>query len=57
MTGTNMAPKISPTAPGRNGFKYQARYGVLVVCVDEAHQREVYEQLLLTGLKLKVVAV
>lgn len=52
-----MAPKLSPTAPGRNGFKHQARFGVLVICVDEAHQRQVYEQLLKMGFKLKVVAV
>ena len=52
-----VAPKISPTAPGRNGFKYQARLGVLVICLDEAHQREVHDKLLMMGFKLKVVAV
>lgn len=43
--------------PGRNCFKYTPRYGVIVLCKDEQHQRAIYNQLIATGLKVKVVAV
>jgi hypothetical protein len=52
-----MAPKLSPKAPGVNGFKHRPRFGVVVLCRDEAHQRAVYERLVKMRLKLKVVAV
>lgn len=46
-----------PKAPGRNGFKYQQQYGVIVVCRDERHQEQVYTRLRARGLKCKVVTV
>jgi hypothetical protein len=49
--------KAPPKAPGRNGFKYQQQYGVIVVCRDEAHQERVYTTLSARGLKCKVVTV
>lgn len=38
-------------------FKYKSQYGVVVVCDSEEHQKEIYEKLVVTGLKLKVVCV
>jgi len=38
-------------------INYKEQYGVIVMCVDESHQREVYETLKKKGLKLKVVTV
>ena len=50
-------PKPARPAPGPNGFKYRRRFGVIVLCQDEAHQRGVYAALKAAGYKLKVVAV
>jgi hypothetical protein len=45
-------------APGRNGFKYQERYGVIVLCEDAADQKTIFEKLKNLGFdKLKVVTV
>lgn len=49
--------KPARPAPGRNGFKYRPRHGVIVICRDELHQRDVYAALKAAGFKLKVVAV
>lgn len=38
-------------------FVYQPKYGIVVLCADEAEQKSLYEKLLALGLKLKVVAV
>lgn len=38
-------------------FKYKQQYGVVVICKDEAEQREIYERLRAEGYTLKVVAV
>ena len=43
--------------PGENGFKYQPKYGLVVVCKDEAHQQTLFNKLTRQGLKLKVVCV
>ena len=45
------------SAPGRNGFKYRQRYGVIVICRDEAHQRDVFQALKRAGHKIRVVTV
>ena len=34
---------------------YREQYGVIVICVDEAHQRQVFETLEQYGWRLKVV--
>lgn len=39
-----------------SAFNYQEQYGVIVMCTDEAHQREVYETLAGMGYDCKVVA-
>lgn len=38
-------------------FAYVPKYGIVVLCADEAEQKSLYEKLLAMGLKLKVVAV
>jgi len=38
-------------------FNYRQQYGVIVICKDEKEQREIYENLLKSGLTLKVVTV
>lgn len=49
--------KVDPKAPARNGFKYKPKFGVIVNCDDESHQKNVYEQLTEQGYNLKVVVV
>lgn len=49
-------PKQQKT-PGKNGFKYRPKYGLVVVCRDEKHQEALFNKLQKMGLKLKVVAV
>lgn len=43
--------------PGENGFKYKQKYGLVVPCLDEAHQQRLYAKLVKQGLKPKVVCV
>lgn len=50
-------PPLPGKAPGVNRFKYQPKYGVIVLCRDEAHHRAVYEQLRGQGHTCKVVRV
>ncbi len=38
-------------------YSYEAQYGVIVVCKDEAHQQSVYEDLSERGYECKVVVV
>jgi hypothetical protein len=38
-------------------YKYRPQHGVIVVCEDETHQREVYDRLRGDGLRCKVVTV
>ena len=40
-----------------NGFKYKERFGVIVLCRDEAEHKVVYERLKAEGYKCKVVRV
>ncbi len=44
-------------AYGKNGFKYQPKYGVVILCDNENHQQSIYEKLKEQGYKLKVVVV
>lgn len=57
MATFNPSPKVDPKAPAKNGFKYQPKYGVIVICDDEAHQQQVYDNLKSQGYRLKVVVV
>ncbi|BBI66791.1 MULTISPECIES: hypothetical protein [unclassified Psychrobacter] len=49
--------KVDPKAPAKNGFKYKPKFGVIVNCDDESHQKYVYDQLNTQGYSLKVVVV
>lgn len=43
---------------GKNGFKYQEQYGLIIRCKDESEQKKLFEQLKNEGYKkIKVVAV
>lgn len=44
---------VSETAPSDSSYK--AQYGVIVICKDEADQRDVYDRLTAGGLECKVV--
>jgi hypothetical protein len=44
-------------APGKNGFKYRERYGVIVICRDAREQQAIFDKLKRQGLTLKVVTV
>lgn len=54
-------PKTATTPPakrpGENGFRYQPKYGLVIVCRDEAHQQQLYSRLTKQGLKTKVVCI
>lgn len=43
--------------PGQNGFKYRPKFGLVVVCKDEAHQQVLFKRLTKLSLKIKVVCV
>jgi hypothetical protein len=47
----------SKTPPGRNGYKYKARFGLVVTCSDEQTQQEQYKRLKALGYKVRVVCV
>ena len=51
-------PKPAESAPAalKKPSAYREQYGVIVLCDDEAHHRQVYEQLLAQGHRCKVVA-
>jgi len=42
---------------GPNQFKYRPKYGVIVICRDEAHQKQMHETLKAEGHKTRVVTV
>lgn len=43
--------------PGRNGFKYRSRFGLIVPCRSEQDQQEKFAKLKAQGLKVRVVCV
>lgn len=47
---------VNPSGEKEAGFSYKEQYGVIVMCEDEAHQKEVYESLSGMGYDCKVVA-
>ena len=57
MATRKKTPNIDPKAPARNGFKYKPKFGVIINCDDESHQKSVYNQLNKQGYSLKVVVV
>ena len=51
-----MARTPLPGSPERpKPDRYREQYGVIVICEDETHQREVFETLKRYGWKLRVV--
>ena len=57
MATLKKTPTVDQKAPTKNGFKYKPKFGVIVNCDDENHQKYVYEQLNQQGYSLKVVVV
>lgn len=45
------------TAPGRNGFNYKPKFGLVITCKDELTQQEHFQRLKALGYKLRVVCV
>jgi ParB-like chromosome segregation protein Spo0J len=57
-----LAELAGTPAPGdvgatENGFEYQEKYGVIVECRDESHQKRIFDDLSAAGEKCRVVAV
>jgi len=53
-----LASLVPPAPPGGQDpgpDNYKEQYGVIVICRDEAHQKEVYEELTTAGHQCKVV--
>ena len=50
-------PGMSTEKPKQKPWAYKPRYGIIVVCKDEADQIRKFEQLKKRGLKLRVVVV
>ncbi|MDR2507620.1 MAG: hypothetical protein LBD67_06455 [Candidatus Accumulibacter sp.] len=48
---------MAKEAPGRNGFKYRSRYGIIILCEDEKAQETLFYKLKAEGYKIKVVTV
>lgn len=55
--GNDALPERAPKQPAKPAFKYKPKFGIVVLCDDERHQRRVYNALRRQGLKLKVVCV
>lgn len=53
---TDEEEESSAGADKDTAFNYQEQYGVIVMCTDEEHQKEVYETLAGMGYDCKVVA-
>lgn len=52
------APSVQPRkTPGRNGFKYKPRFGLIIPCRDEQDQQSKFATLKAQGLKARVVCV
>ncbi len=49
--------KLPANAPGINNFKYKAQFGVVVICRDEEHHRQVWLDLTGRGYTCKAVRV
>lgn len=47
--------QIKSEVPAVRRHRYREQYGVIVVCIDEAEQQAVYEELRGRGWKLRVV--
>jgi len=52
-----MADRKKLKTPGKNGFKYRPKFGVIVLCDNEREQQTTYEKLKRQGHALRVVTV
>jgi len=43
--------------PGKNGFKYRERHGIIILCEDAKAQERLFNQLKAQGYRLRVVTV
>lgn len=43
--------------PGRNGFNYKPKFGLVVPCRDELEQQQKFAQLKAMGIRARVVCV
>jgi len=43
--------------PGKNGFVYRERYGIIILCQDARAQERLYNKLKAQGYRLRVVTV
>ncbi len=50
------APELPPGAPGKNGYAFRQKFGVIVLCADEAHQAALFRRFRGEGLQCKVVS-
>ena len=50
-------PSNSDLGATDNGFQYQEKYGVIVECRNEGHQKQVFDELIAAGHTCRVVAV
>ena len=49
---------LASAGQGKKGkYTYKPQYGVIVICSDEKHQKQVFEHLKQFGYKLKIVSV
>lgn len=49
-------PPLPPKAPGRNRYRHRHQQGVILICEDQAAQRQLYEALTaIKNCKIKVV--
>lgn len=47
----------TPKTPGKNGFKYRDKYGLIILCKDAEDQELLFNKLKAQGYKLRVVTV
>lgn len=52
-----MQRKLPENAPGKNGFNYKPQWAVVLICNDEKHQIEIFNEMKSRGFKLKVLTV
>jgi len=50
-------PPLPAEAPGRNRYRHESQFGVIVICDGEADQTRTYEALRGLGYRCKVVCV
>ena len=54
---TKKLPELPANLPARNDYKHTNKFGVIVICKDEAEHKTVYERLSGQGFSCKAVKV